>query len=105
SWAFKNDYPSRALREKIGGTTSFRLTIGADGSISGCEITVSSGHTILDQATCRFLQKRARFTPAKDKYGKATIGKYEGYYQWVPWEPEPIHEDWDRLPFEMIDLQ
>jgi protein TonB len=91
SWETRKDYPSRALREQIGGTTSFRLTVGIDGSVSDCEITVSSGHTILDQATCYFARTRARFTPARDRNGKAIIGTYEYYRQWIPWPPNFEH--------------
>ena len=83
-WEFKDDYPSRAMREQIGGTASYRLTIRADGSVSDCEITVSSGHAILDESTCYYARLRARFTPARDKDGKAMIGTYTHYRQWIP---------------------
>ena len=90
-WELKEDYPSRALRNQTGGTTSYRLTIDTDGRVSDCEITVSSGHVNLDQATCYAARTRARFTPAKDRNGKPAIGSYESYRQWVPWPPNWQH--------------
>ncbi|WP_417603998.1 energy transducer TonB [Novosphingobium anseongense] len=84
SWESQNDYPSRAIREQVGGTTSFRLTVRPDGSVSNCEITVSSGHENFDQATCWAALQRARFAPARDKAGRPTIGTFAYYRQWIP---------------------
>lgn len=88
SWDSKVDYPSRALRDQAGGTTSVRLTIGIDGRVSDCEIIVSSGRGDLDQGTCGAAFKRGVFTPAKDKNGKAIVGTYEHSREWKPWRPQ-----------------
>jgi len=83
SWATTNDYPSRALREERAGTTGFRVTVGPDGRVTDCQITSSSGHADLDEATCANVRRRARFTPATDGEGQPTSGSYSNRIRWV----------------------
>ena len=66
-----DDYPQAAIRGEEQGTTAARLTISADGRVSDCSVTSSSGSSSLDSATCNILKRRARFTPAKDQNGQA----------------------------------
>jgi protein TonB len=82
SWVTPDDYPSRALREERTGTTGFRLTIGADGRVSDCQITSSSGHGDLDAETCKQLMRRARFRPAEDSDGNAMASSYASRVVW-----------------------
>jgi protein TonB len=82
SWATTNDYPSRALREERSGTTGFRVTVGADGRVVDCQITSSSGHADLDQATCQNVTRRARFKPATQD-GQPVQGTYSNRVRWV----------------------
>ena len=42
--------------------------------MTDCSVTSSSGSSALDQATCRILRSRARFTPARDSSGNPTTG-------------------------------
>lgn len=83
SWATTNDYPSRALREERAGTTGFKVSVGADGRVTDCQITSSSGHADLDEATCANVRRRARFTPATDGEGQPTSGTYSNRVRWV----------------------
>lgn len=82
SWATTNDYPSRALREERSGTTGFRVTVGADGRVVDCQVTSSSGHADLDQATCANVTRRARFKPALEG-GQPVQGTYSNRIRWV----------------------
>lgn len=83
SWATTNDYPTRALREEREGTTGFRVTVGADGRVTSCEVTSSSGSPDLDDATCANVTRRARFNPATDGEGQPTTGSYSNRIRWV----------------------
>lgn len=83
NWATTNDYPSRALREEREGTTGFRVTVGTDGRVTDCQVTSSSGHADLDQATCDNVRRRARFNPATDGEGQPTSGSYSNRVRWV----------------------
>jgi protein TonB len=83
NWATTNDYPSRALREEREGTTGFRVSVGADGRVTSCTITSSSGSPDLDEATCSNVTRRARFNPAMDGEGQPTTGSYSNRVRWV----------------------
>lgn len=76
------DYPPSAQRAGEEGTTGFALNIGPDGRVTGCNVTSSSGSSALDQATCRILQRRARFTPARDSNGQPTADTYRARITW-----------------------
>jgi periplasmic protein TonB len=82
SWISPDDYPMSLVRDEIGGVVGFKLKIGRSGTISGCEITRSSGHPELDDATCEALNKRARFSPATDETGNAVEGVFSDKVTW-----------------------
>ena len=82
SYVSNDDYPASALRNEEQGTTGFRLTIGTDGRVTACEVTSSSGSAALDQATCRIMRSRARFTPARDSSGNPTGDTHNNRITW-----------------------
>lgn len=67
-----DDYPSDALRNEETGTTTVSLTVGTNGRVTNCSVVNSSGSRSLDNATCRVLRSRARFTAAKLSNGQPT---------------------------------
>lgn len=75
-WSNISDYPSSALNENREGVVGFKLTIDTDGNVTKCDITESSGHSDLDQATCVNIAKRAKFNPATGHDGKPIIGQF-----------------------------
>lgn len=81
-WATNDDYPARAMREDREGTTGFRVTYSADGKITDCDITSSSGHSDLDAETCKLITRRGRFNPGKDRSGNPTGGTYSNRIRW-----------------------
>lgn len=64
-----DDYPPGALRAEAQGRTVVSLSVGADGRVSNCTVSSSSGNSDLDNATCRIARSRVRYTPAKDQNG------------------------------------
>ena len=82
AWVTNDDYPDSALRNEEQGRTAFRLAIGADGRPTSCTVTASSGARALDDAACRLLMRRARFTAAKDADGAAVAGTYANSFLW-----------------------
>ena len=71
SGAFHNerDYPSAARRAEEQGTVRVSYTIGLDGRVTNCTVTASSGSRSLDSTTCRILERRFRYSPARDSSG------------------------------------
>ena len=68
------DYPAAAIGSGAEGTVRFTLTVDPNGGVVGCSIVHSSGSSVLDQATCRLMMRRARFTPALDSNGNPVAG-------------------------------
>ena len=83
TWTSNDDYPPAAIRNEEAGTTGFRLDIGADGRVTNCSITSSSGSTTLDNTTCTLLRRRAKFAPGRDSSGNPTGGAYSSRIKWV----------------------
>jgi protein TonB len=76
SWArrIQENYPARAIRDETEGRVGVRVSIGANGRVSSCTVTSSSGSRILDDAACDGMQRYARYNPALDDGGDPTEG-------------------------------
>ena len=83
TWATSNDYPPQALHNMEQGATGYELSVAPDGRAESCVITASSGSIALDEATCRLVVDRARFSPATDAGGRAVAGSYASRVNWV----------------------
>jgi protein TonB len=62
----EEDYPSASRRAEEEGVTQVSFVVGANGRVQSCQVTRSSGHPRLDEATCSIIQRRFRFNPAKE---------------------------------------
>ncbi|MGI8706511.1 MAG: energy transducer TonB [Sphingomicrobium sp.] len=78
-----DDYPQSAIRADEQGSVTARLTVGTDGRVTNCSVASSSGSRALDNATCRILRSRARFTPARDNRGNPTTDTVTQRIRWV----------------------
>jgi periplasmic protein TonB len=76
------DYPQAAIQADQQGTVTVRLTVGTNGRVASCNVSSSSGSRALDSATCRILQSRARFTPARDNQGNPTTDTVTQRIRW-----------------------
>jgi len=77
-----SDYPISAKRAGIEGSVAVRFTIGTDGRVSGCQIVKSSGSTDLDSTTCRLIERRFRYRPARDAQGREVAEITTKSYTW-----------------------
>lgn len=75
------DYPARAAREGISGTTLLSLLVGADGRVSASRIERSSGSRELDRAAVNALSLCA-FKPATSN-GVPEAGWAQLAYVWT----------------------
>ncbi len=82
AWLRDSDYKSSWARRDLTGVARFQLDISKTGTITGCRVTGSTGHSELDDATCVLLQKRAQFEPARGKQGEPIAGRYAGAVRW-----------------------
>jgi periplasmic protein TonB len=65
------DYPKSAAKAKVGGTVTAYFTVLPSGRAANCSIKKSSGNAELDATTCRLIEKRFRYTPARNRDGQA----------------------------------
>lgn len=84
------DYPAAALRNGEEGTAAFAIAIDPAGRVTACSITQSSGSASLDATTCSILQRRARYTPARDSGGAAVEDRSHGRVRWTLPSQQPI---------------
>ena len=82
AWIQERDYRSNWIRQGLSGVAGFTLDIDARGRVSDCTITRSTGHDVLDGATCRLLKRRARFDPARDPAGNRVPASYSSSVAW-----------------------
>lgn len=81
-WVTTDDYKGNWIRQEMTGKARFRLDIAADGRVTGCTITGTSGHAALDEATCTLVSKRARFQPARGAEGEPVPSSYANAIDW-----------------------
>ncbi|MEA3067997.1 MAG: periplasmic protein TonB, partial [Sphingomonadales bacterium] len=74
-------YPPRAIKAREEGAVGFRVTIDAKGAVTGCEVTHSSGHPLLDQETCKIITLNAEFQPEPGLSG-SQVRTREGVIAW-----------------------
>lgn len=70
NWITADEYPSGPLSRKEEGRLVMRLSINAQGRVSACEVTETSGYAELDERTCELLRQRARYQPGTDASGQ-----------------------------------
>jgi|GEM_PF-3325243 len=96
-----DDYPAAALRAGAEGRVRVRLEISRQGRVGGCVVLASSGHSILDSATCRIFTERARFAPARNARGRTVADAVTAGVVWrFPDELPPPAEQPAQPPQE-----
>ena len=75
-----SDYPRSASVAKQGGTVTAHFSVGTDGRVSKCRIVKSSGNAAIDAATCRLIEQRFRYEPARNRAGQP-ISDVTGWQQ------------------------
>ena len=66
---YTEDYPYAAYSKGLQGNVAVLAFVGVDGRLSGCRVIESSGVPSLDEQTCRLLEERGRYEPARDAQG------------------------------------
>lgn len=78
NWAarIQRNYPRSAERRGVEGTVGVVVGINAEGRVSSCRVSNSSGSGDLDEAACEGMRRYARFNPALNAAGNPTSGSY-----------------------------
>ena len=89
-----SDYPAGAGQAGVSGTVAVRYLVDTDGRVKECDVTRSSGSPALDDTTCRLIEKRFRFSPARDERGRPVPAWIVENHSWViEHDPTPPDED------------
>jgi protein TonB len=78
-----SDYPRRLGNAGVGGRVSVVFIVGVDGRPSHCRVSRSSGVAELDSLTCRLIERRFRFRPSTDRYGRPIPDEVEWDHDWI----------------------
>lgn len=77
------DYPAAFAAAGIGGIVSVRYRVDVDGRVRDCIAAGSSGYPALDALTCGLIEKRFRFRPSRDQYGRPVSSIIVENHDWV----------------------
>lgn len=92
-----SDIPESAWNAGIEGTVWVRYFVNVDGSVSGCQVTRSSGYALLDNTTCRLIEQRFRYKPSLDEDGAPVRSIIVEKHEWVnPLRDDPDNRDRER---------
>ena len=86
-----SDIPESAWESGVEGTVAVRYFVNVDGSVSGCQVTHSSGYVLLDNTTCRLIEQRFRYKPSLDEDGTPIRSIIVEKHTWV----NPLRDDPD----------
>jgi periplasmic protein TonB len=78
-----SEYPPKAIAAGEQGVVGYKVKLDREGYATECEVTRPSGHSLLDQETCRLILNRATFKGMRDSSGRRTATVAEGSVNWV----------------------
>lgn len=78
------DYRRTRPPQGAAGTVVVSYRVRSDGRVDRCTVLRSSKYAVLDEATCRLIEQRFRFDPARDAGGRAIDWEVRTDYTWRP---------------------
>jgi protein TonB len=66
----RKDYPETAAKARIGGSVTVYFDVTVEGRARNCRVIRTSGNPALDSTTCRLIELRFRYTPARNAAGE-----------------------------------
>ena len=89
-----SDYPAGLGEAGVGGTVGVIFTVLADGRVTNCRIRYSSGNAMLDDTTCRLIERRFFYEPSRDWRGRPVDSQIVENHSWIveddPTQDEPV---------------
>lgn len=83
-WINTSDYPVNMVSVGQPALVSFRLSIGPDGVPTACHIQQTTRPKAFDDAVCKSVMRRARFSPALDAQGQPLASYYQNNVYFKP---------------------
>lgn len=76
-WLTPSDFSRYSPNALANGDLEFVLSVSRYGTVTGCNLSTSSGDASLDRLVCLSVQIRAKFIPAIDRLGEDVEGTYK----------------------------
>ncbi|MGX7952410.1 energy transducer TonB [Tsuneonella sp. HG249] len=76
------DLPEGLLAENEEAAVRVVFTVLATGSVTGCRVDRSSGYPSIDGLTCRLIEQRFRYRPARDRKGRPVRSMVRETHSW-----------------------
>jgi protein TonB len=87
------DYPESARAAGAQGAVWVRFTVLTNGRAANCRIMRSSGNGAIDETTCRLIQDRFRYKPARDERGRPIEADLVEKHEWIMREGDAPPDD------------
>jgi protein TonB len=78
------DYARSGLPPGAAGTVLIGFRVRSDGGVDQCRTLRSSGYAAIDGETCRLVEQRFRFRPARDSGGHPIDYTLRTDFTWRP---------------------
>lgn len=78
------DYARSGVPRGAGGTVLISFRVRSDGSVDRCSPVRSSGNPTIDRETCRLVEQRFRFRPARDSGNNPIDFTLRTDFTWLP---------------------
>jgi protein TonB len=78
------DYRRSGLPRGTGGQVIVSMRVRSDGRVDQCRVARSSGYAAIDEATCRLIEQRFRFRPARTAGGEPVDAQIQWAATWQP---------------------
>ena len=78
------DYARSGLPRGAAGTVLISFRVRSDGHVDRCDIVRSSGYSAIDSETCRLVERRFRFRPARNSGGNPIDFTLRTDFTWGP---------------------
>jgi len=92
------DYPESAKAAGAQGVVWVRFTVMVDGRAANCRVLRSSGNAAIDETTCRLIQERFRYKPAKDERGRPVQADLVEKHEFIMRESDTPPDEEDPGP-------
>ncbi|PZU10818.1 energy transducer TonB [Sphingomonas sp.] len=77
------DLPADLRATGWNGKVGVRYAVGTDGRVTDCRIDRTSGIPVVDGLTCRLIEDRFRFRPARDEDGSPVRSVIVESHEWI----------------------
>lgn len=77
-----SDLPEELKGRGMKAVVAVSFTVNPNGRVANCQVAMKSGLPAVDALTCRLVEQRYRFQPARDRHGRAVRATVDEKHTW-----------------------